>query len=186
MKLILVLAALALSQQTSLSPNPAQSCQKKLDYLSQNASRQSPDPRPTAFTQDEINDYFSSGAVKLPAGVNQLHLELHTGRIVGTARIDFDQVRAGRSDNNPLLSIFTGIHDVAVDSQAEGADNKATIHILSASVDGINMPRFALELFVRKYIQPKHPDIGLDTTFRMPERVNSASVLEGGAQLEQR
>ena len=164
----------------------AVSCRAKIDRLTQNAARQQPDPTPTEFSQEEINAYFASGEVKLPQGVNNLQLELHPGRVVGAANIDFEKVRAGKGENNPLLGLFTGTHDVRVDSEGEGSDGEAHLRITSASLDGVNIPRFALEMFVRKYVQPKHPNLGLDNRFAMPARVDTATVGEGSVTLHQR
>ncbi len=33
---------------------------------------------------------------------------------------------------------------------------------------------FVLELFVEKYLKPKYPDIGIDSRFALPARVDSA------------
>jgi hypothetical protein len=34
----------------------------------------------------------------------------------------------------------------------------------------------ALEYFVSKYITPKYPNIGLDSQFRLPNRIDTATV----------
>lgn len=46
----------------------------------------------------------------------------------------------------------------------------------SVSLDNVEIPRFALKLFVEKYIEPKYPDIGLDSQFALPDRVDTATV----------
>lgn len=172
--------------QTVNAPTAADSCRAKLERLSQNAARQQPDANPVEFTQPEINAYLASGAVKMPAGVSDLEVELHPGHIVGAANIDFEKVRAGKNENNPLLGLFSGTHQVRVDSEAEGSNGQAQIHIVSAALDGVNIPHFALEMFVRKYVEPKHPNVGLDTRFTMPARVERATIGEGAATLQQR
>jgi hypothetical protein len=55
------------------------------------------------------------------------------------------------------------------------------VHIDSVSIDGVGVPRMALEYFVEKYITPKHPDIGLDSQFKLPYRIETATV--GARQL---
>jgi len=182
---ILVLASSLAGAQPQAS-TLSHSAQTKLDYLASNAARQHPDPKPTELSQEEINAYFASGAVKLPAGVQSLRTALHSDRILGTATVDFDKVRAGRNQNNPLLSMFSGVHQVLVDANAEGAEAHGTINVNSVAVDGIPIPRIALQLFVDKYIKPKYPNIGLETRFALPERIYDAKISEGMVTLTQR
>ncbi|MEO8727460.1 MAG: hypothetical protein ABI383_15205 [Acidobacteriaceae bacterium] len=184
---VLILAMVAaLPAQQQQRPSAAGSLSAQLNYLRENAARQRPDPAPTVLSQADINAYLAGGAVKLPSGVESLAVALHAQQIIGSAKIDFDKVRTAGSDNNPFLSMFSGVHEVVVDAFAEGTDGKALIRVNSASLDGIVLPRFALELFVSKYVTPKHPNIGLDTRFTMPERISTAMVSEGRVTLVQR
>jgi hypothetical protein len=40
------------------------------------------------------------------------------------------------------------------------------------------VPRFVLQLFVDKYLTPRYPEIGLDSKFKLPDRIDSARVEE--------
>ena len=46
----------------------------------------------------------------------------------------------------------------------------------SVSLDGVEIPHFALELFVEKYIQPRYPGIGIDSRFALPDKIDTATV----------
>jgi hypothetical protein len=46
----------------------------------------------------------------------------------------------------------------------------------SVSLDGVEIPEFVLELFAEKYLQPKNPQIGLDSQFALPNRIDTATV----------
>jgi hypothetical protein len=46
----------------------------------------------------------------------------------------------------------------------------------SVSIDGVDVPRFVLELFVEKYLKPKYPTIGIDSELALPARVETATV----------
>lgn len=179
----MVAALLAQQQQT---PSRATALTAKLNYLKENAARQQPNPAPIELPQAEINAYLATGAVKLPVGVESLAIALHPQQIIGTANVDFDKLRAGRTDNNPFLTIFTGTHVVVADAFADGTNRQALIRINSVSIDGLLLPRFALELFINKYITPKYPNVGMDTHFVLPERISTATVSEGKLTLIQR
>jgi hypothetical protein len=82
--------------------------------------------------------------------------------------------------------LFSGVHDVRVDATAQGQDGEADVQIQSAQLDGIEIPKFALQMFLRKYVQPKYPNIGMETRFALPERINTAKIEESQLSLTQR
>ena len=164
--------------QTRPSPNsaPVASFERKLQHLQSNGSQPHPDPAPTEFSEHEINAYFASGSVQLPSGVKSVVFQEHPGIVIGTSRVDFDQLKAGKNSYNPLLSIFSGLHDVVVTAHAYGAKGEGLVHVDSVSLDGLEVPQFVLQLFVEKYLKPKYPNIGLDSRFALPARVDAATV----------
>jgi hypothetical protein len=108
--------------------------------------------------------------------VKSLKLVGEPGMISGTAQVDFDRIREGSRSSNPLLSIFSGIHEVVVVTHAHGAGGEGFVHVDSVSLDGVEVPRFVLQLFVDKYLKPKYPEIGLDSRFPLPDRGDTATV----------
>ena len=150
--------------------------EEKLAYLQKNSVQQRPTSQPVQFTEQEINAFIAGGGLKLPTGVESLRFEGLPGVITTYARVDFDQVRAGSHSMNPLLSIFSGLHDVVAVAHGEAAHGEARIHIDSVSLDGVEVPNFALALFAQRFIQPKHPELGIDSHFTLPERLDSAGV----------
>jgi len=175
--LALLLATMSVAQTAK---NPASSSissmDAKLAHLQKNAEQEQPDTTPTEFTEREVNDYFAAGKVKLPAGVKSVRFEARPGTITGNSQIDFDQLRAGQRSSNPLLSVFSGVHDVVVVARAHGAGHQGYVEVDSVSLDGTEIPRFALQLFVEKYLKPKYPDIGLNSRFDLPEKIDTATV----------
>lgn len=166
------------SSQSKAVPNPVQaaSCERKLQHLETNAAQAHPDPSPTEFSEQEVNAYFASGNVKLPVGVQSVVLQEQPGIVIGTARVDFDQLKSGKNSYNPLLSMFSGLHDVVVTAHAYGAKGQGTVHVDSVVLDGIEVPPFVLELFVEKYLKPKYPNVGIDSRFALPARVDTATI----------
>lgn len=150
--------------------------EKKVQYLQSNADRKPPDSTPTEFSEAEINAYFASGNIDLPAGVQSVALQEQPGIVIGTSRIDFDQLKAGKNSYNPLLSVFSGVHDVIVTAHAYGAHGQGFVHVDSVSIDGVEVPQFVLELFVQKYLKPKYPNVGIDSRFALPARVDAATI----------
>jgi hypothetical protein len=154
----------------------AASMQAKLDHIQQNAQRSSPDQTPTVMTEEEVNDYIASGQIVLPQGVKKLRMEGRSGVVTAFLNVDFDQIRAGQKSANPLLSVFNGQHDVRVEADAAGSGGEGSVHVREVSIDGFAVPRMALEYFVSKYITPKYPGIGLDSKFKLPDKIDLATV----------
>jgi hypothetical protein len=61
-------------------------------------------------------------------------------------------------------------------THAHGEGRRGYVHVDSVSLDNIEVPRFVLQLFVEKYLQPKYPQIGLDSQFALPDLIDSATV----------
>ena len=185
----LLLLTLAPAQQPSPPASGTQavydaavrSAQAKFEHIRKNAEQSAPDQRPTILTENEINSWLASGQAQLPLGVKKLHFHGEPGIIDATALVDFDEITANRRSINPLLNLFTGTHRVEARAQAQGSGGEGHIHIESVSLDGVSIPRAALEFFVERYISPKHPEIGLDTVFKLPYRIDLATV--GSRQL---
>jgi hypothetical protein len=162
--------------ETRSNARQVESTERKLQHLQNNGAQTYPDPTPTTFTELEINAYFASGNIKLPAGVQSVVFQEQPGVIIGSSRVDFDPLKAGKNSYNPLLSVFSGLHDVVVTAHAYGAHGQGVVHVDSVSIDGVDVPQFVLELFVEKYLKPKYPNIGIDSRFALPSRVDGATV----------
>jgi hypothetical protein len=169
----------------SNSPELA-SAKRKLKHIEENTRSPHPNPAPTVLTEQEVNAYLASDEIQLPTGVQSVKLRGMPGVINGTARVDFDRVRAGVHSSNPLLGIFSGVHEVAVDTHAHGGAGEGYVHVDSVSLDGIEVPKFVLELFVEKYLQPRYPQIGIDSKFKLPDRIDTAIVGEHQITLVQK
>jgi hypothetical protein len=176
--LLLVLPAALTSFAGQKATSSLSSFNRKLERLEANGQKAHPDPTPTVFTEQEVNAYLASNEVELPEGVESLQLEGHPQTVTARARVDFDRIRAGMRSSNPLLTVFSGVHDVVVATHAFGAGGQGHVHVDLVSLDGVEIPRFVLEMFVDKYLRPRYPDIGLDSTFSLPDRIDTATVGE--------
>lgn len=154
----------------------ADSAERKLQHIRQNAKRTPPDQTPTVLTEREINAYLNSGRVTLPKGVQHVNLTGSNGRIDGTARVDFDAITASRRSANPLLALFSGVHEVHATARADASGGQGHVEIQSVDIDGTTVPRIALEFFMEHYITPKYSNVGMDSTFALAERIDTATI----------
>jgi hypothetical protein len=158
----------------------------RLHHIQQNGISATPDPAPTVLPDDEGNAYFAAGRVKLPASVQQLRYSTTPDTVNAVARIDFDTLTQNSTSNNPLLSLFSGVHDVRVIAGASAQSGTATVTAQSVEIDGVTVPRVALEYFVKKYLTSKYPNVGMTSNFKLPSRVDSAKVETAKVTLSQR
>ena len=154
----------------------AASAQRKVDRIEANGALTHPDPKPTEFTEQEINAYIASGKIQLPEGVKSVHLVGVNGAVTGTSLVDFDKLKGAARSSNPLLSMFSGIHDVEVQAHAHGSNGRGIVHVDSVILDGAEIPHFLLELFVEKYLKPKYPEVGMDTQVALPDKIDTATI----------
>jgi len=177
-----ILLTLTLTEAAAAQNKPLQnsaavaSMDRKLQRIGTNGGSAHPDQTPTEFTEEEVNSYIASGRIQLPVGVQSVKFQGEPGIITANTRVDFDQLKAGRHSSNPLLGMFSGVHDVIVQAHAHGSGGQGIVNVDSVSLDGVEIPRFVLQLFVEKYLQPKYPNIGLDSRFALPDRIDTATV----------
>ncbi|HEY2911923.1 MAG TPA: hypothetical protein VGK21_01065 [Candidatus Angelobacter sp.] len=154
----------------------ADSLQTKLDHIQQNGEQDHPDQAPTVMTEEEVNDYIAAGRITLPRGVQKLKMEGRSGIVTAFLNVDFDQIREGQNSSNPMLTLFNGQHDVRVEADATGSGREGRVHVREVTIDGFSVPRMALEYFVSKYITPKYPNVGIDSKFQLPNKIDMAAV----------
>lgn len=193
--LVLALAAVQISGQTQPAASKPVSAStqaaadgmvKKLAYIQQNGNKAQPAQSPTILNENEINAYFAAGRVKVPAGLQQIRFGLAPGQITSNLVVDFDELTAGRRSQNPLLGLFTGTHNVQVLAHGDASGGMAHAHIDSASLDGTEIPRFLLEMFVDRLLKPKYPQASLDPTFKLPSRVDMVTIGQHKATVTQK
>ena len=154
----------------------ADSMQVKLDHIRQNGQQPRPNQMPTVMSEEEVNDYIASDHIELPKGVTKLRFEGRSGVVTAFLNVDFDEIRGGQKSPNPMLALFSGQHDVRVEAGASGNGGQGNVSVHDVMIDGFSVPRVALEYFVSKYITPKYPNIGIDSEFQLPNKIDLAAV----------
>ena len=154
------------------------SAQRKLKEITDNG-RLTPAPaKTTVLSAEEINAYLAEGGVTLPDGVQRVHFSSVPGTVTATARIDFDRLTATRKINNPLMAaLFTGVHEVSVETRVSGSGGLGRTSVQSVAIDGVNVPRMAMQFLIDYYVRPKYgPNIGLDSRFPLPAHIDAVTV----------
>jgi hypothetical protein len=160
---------------------------RKVEILEANAQRPPSQPQITDITQQELNAYIAEGGVDLPNGVEDVKADFRPAIVHATATVDFDTLAAGHAGGNPIFSaLFSGTHDIEAQAQASGAHGEGMVMIDWVRLDGVAIPRAALEYLIHQYVQPKYPSAGMTTRFALPLRIDLAVVSQGKVTLTQR
>jgi hypothetical protein len=165
---------------------PAQRFQSKLDFLERNGNSNPVQRRSTQINADEVNAWFREGGYKLPQGVQKVIFHSQPDTIQADTTVDFDAVKEGKRNLNPLLSVFSGVHEVQITATGSAQNGRGQVNVQTVSIDGVGVPHLALEMFVNKYLAPKYPDIGLENNFEMPDRIDTATIGNDNALLTQK
>lgn len=164
------------SETSRMQTSAADSMQRKIDHIKANADAARVDQRPVIFTQTEINAYFAERRLKMPDGVKSVRFVLRPGEVTAYTRVDFDEITKDASSRHPLLMIFSGTHDVQVVAEASGTGGITRVNVRSVVLDGLTIPRSALEMFIEKWVNPKYPSVQLDGDYKLPARIDTVRI----------
>jgi hypothetical protein len=182
---MLLLATFALFAQAARHTPAYTSMEKKIALLEAGPTAPS---QTVTMTQDELNSFFAEGGVQVPKGLSNIKFDLRPGIVHATSEVDFDQLSEGHGGGgNPLFSaLFSGTHDVDAEAQASGTGGQGTVTIQSVKLDGVQVPKSALEYLIQHYVKPKYPQAGMTSTFELPVQIDSATVQQGQVELVQK
>ena len=164
----------------------ADSFQKKIDHIQENAKRELPDEAPTVVTENEVNAYFAQRRLKMPDGVKSVVFQFHPGKVIALTHVDFEEITKEHHSWNPLLALFSGVHDAEVVAHAKGKDGRAQVYVDSVNIDGMNVPRVALELFIEKFVNRKFPNVRLDGQYKLPAKLDTVTIGERESTVTQK
>jgi hypothetical protein len=184
---LLILATFALFADAARHSPAYLSMDKKIAVIESNASNPPARPQTTTITQDELNAYLNEGGVNIPKGLSNVKIEFSPGAIHALSQVNFDQLAEGRGGGNPIFSaLFSGTHDVEADAQASGSNGQGTVTLESVKLDGVTIPKSALEYLIQHYVKPKYPQAGMTSTFALPDNIQSAAVQQAQVALAQK
>ncbi|HUQ49541.1 MAG TPA: hypothetical protein VM056_02415 [Terriglobales bacterium] len=164
----------------------ADAMQRKIDFVTVNGRKAIPEKKSTVFAQDEINAYFAERRLKMPEGVRSVKFQLRPELVTANASIDFDEITREKRSLNPLMYLFTGLHDVTVTARAVPlGKGEVRVTVETVTIDGVTVPKMALKFFVERYVNPKYPNVGLDHEYRLPAKMNSVIIQKAKGTVNQ-
>lgn len=155
----------------------ADSMQRKIDHIKTNSAEAEPDQTPTVFTEEEVNAYFAQRRLKMPEGVKKVVFDLQPEFVHAKATVDFDEITRSRRSNNPLLAIFTGVHEVEASAFADSpGGGMVNVEVESVKIDGITIPKMAIRMFIERWVNPKYPNVKLNGQYKLPSKMDMVII----------
>ena len=180
---MLALLLMALLASPS-SETAAARMQQKMDQIVANSSKPvSKRGRAVTFTEDEINSYFVLRmAERIPKGVSNIRVDIHSDKSTGRATVDFDEYKAAaKRPMNPVLELFVhGRRNVTAVGTVESlGDGQARYHLESVSLDDFTVRGALLEFLIRWFVVPRYPRAAMDQPFALPANIQRIEIREG-------
>lgn len=184
----LLLAALVVSGAAvadTLTPQLADTFEKKVVLVQRQAEQKAAKDRPTSFTQAETNSYLKYKAGDLlPVGLTEPDITMiGQGRVTGKAIVDLDIVRQKQSSGGWFdpTSYLTGRLLVTATGRVVTWDGKGRVELERAEVSGVTIPRSFLNQMVNFFTRTSDNPRGstLDDVFELPARINRIDVNAG-------
>ena len=171
--------------QQRLSWEAAQSAARKLDKVRE-AARQGHSFGSVRMSEAEANSYLQYQMLPyFPPGVSQARLKFSPARPQGSVQVDFEKLReAFGSPENPLLRyLLQGVHTLGVEGTLASSGGTARFQLQTVTLDGVTLPRAAVDFLIERYLKPSYPEAAIDRPFRLPFSIDTLSVEEGSIVL---
>ncbi|HME98775.1 MAG TPA: hypothetical protein VKK06_02800 [Terriglobia bacterium] len=155
-------------KKTQASEKAAKSLQQKIDAI-QNAE-EDPKHKPGS-TRVEVSDVelesylLYSLKEDIPAQIDSADVQLAQDTVALDTQITFSSNATG----NPVVdALVGGTHNLFVKGKLVAREHRGKFDLLEVRVDGIPVPNLLIQSLMKRYVQPKYPDVDLNEPFDMP------------------
>lgn len=161
-----------------ISQAAAQSAASKFQSIRNNTAT-SPQFQTLHVSENEVNSYFHFQlASAYPPGVSKIRLHFSTGRPMGFARVDFDQLMDTMKDPPNLIIryLLAGEHTVAVEGTFTSNQGVAQFQLEQVTLDGVELPDFAIQYLMDRFVRKRYPKADISKPFKLPYSLRTVVV----------
>lgn len=187
---VIALAVLAwtlgLAAQVQLTRQDADTLERKLLTINENALRRATAARTTTITEGELNSYLRyHAASEMPVGILEPYIWiLGDGRVRGRAIVDLDAVRTDKTRGwlDPA-GYLTGRMPLQATGVLRTRDGIGRFELETAELGGVTVPKAVLQEIVGYYSRtPEQPaGVSLDDPFELPAGIRDIKAAKGQA-----
>jgi hypothetical protein len=155
-------------KNTQVSEKAAKSLQQKIDTIqnAENDPKHKPGSARVEASDVELESYpLYSLKEDIPAQVDSADVQLAQDTVALDTQITFSSNATG----NPVVdALVGGTHNLFVKGKLVAREHRGKFDLLEVRVDGIPVPNLLIQSLMKRYVQPKYPDVDLNEPFDMP------------------
>jgi hypothetical protein len=172
-----------------LSLEQAESLGRKLLAIQHGAAARPRPPAPLTVTEDELNSYVAYKLrAQMPPSVSDVRVRFERDRLLGSALIDFDQLKGKLPPFGPLnpLSLLSGRVPTEFRGRLPNEDGFGTLELEELSLGSLPVPIALVEQAVARSTRTAERPDGFDlhAPFRLPYGIRRVRLQPGRAVLE--
>ena len=166
---------------TEVSPRAAKALQEKIDAIQ--AAEENPKHKRGSsrvqVSEAELESYLLySLREDIPAQVDTAVVQLGADTVGLDTQITFTSNATG----NPVVdALVGGTHNLFLKGRLVAQANRGKFDLLEVRVDSIPVPNVLIQTLMKRYVQPKYPDVDLNEPFDMPWGIESLKLEQGKA-----
>jgi hypothetical protein len=159
----------------------AEELQVKIDTIQKASTIEPRDPEQMEVSDLELESYvLFSLKEQIPARVDSFDVQLTRDTVAADTRLTF----ASNSTRNPVIdALIAGTHDVFLKGKFSARDGMGKFDLEQVRVDGIPVPKSVIQALVERYVNPKHPDVDLNSPFEMPWGIENLTIRQDKASI---
>jgi hypothetical protein len=163
------------------SPKAAKALQQKIDAIkdSETNPKHTKGSARTEISEAELESYLLYSLKEdIPAKVDTANVQLGPDTVSLDTQITFSQNPTG---NSVLDTLVGGTHNLYLKGKLVAQQGRGRFDLQDVRVDGIPVPNLLIQTLVKKYVQPKYPEVDLNAPFDMPWGIQELKVEQGKA-----
>jgi hypothetical protein len=165
------------------SPKAAKALQQKIDAIkdSETNPKHTKGSARTEISEAELESYLLYSLKEdIPAKVDTANVQLGQDTVSLDTQITFSQNPTG---NSVLDTLVGGTHNLYLKGKLVAQQGRGRFDLQDVRVDGIPVPNLLIQTLVKKYVQPKYPQVDLNEPFDMPWGIQELKVEQGKAMV---
>jgi hypothetical protein len=164
-----------------VSEKAAKSLQQKIDAIqdAENNPKHKPGSTRVETSEVELESYLLYSLKEdIPAQVDSADVQLAQDTVALDTQITFSSNATG----NPVFdALVGGTHNLFVKGKLVAREHRGKFDLLEVRVDGIPVPNLLIQSLMKRYVQPKYPDVDLNEPFDMPWGIQELKLEQGKA-----
>jgi hypothetical protein len=166
---------------TEVSPKAARLLQEKIDAIqdAENNPKHKRGSSRVQVSETELESYLLYSLKEdIPAPVDTADVQLSVDTVALDTQITFSSNATG----NPVVdALVGGTHNLFLKGKLVSQARRGKFDLLEVRVDSIPVPNVLIQTLMKRYVQPKYPEVDLNEPFDMPWGIESLKLEQGKA-----